>query len=407
MTGSTTARVRWSRRTRSAEGAPVAGPRRVGPAAWLLAPLVLILAVSGSSCTSSATSCPAGQTDCGGACVDLQVDPMHCGACSDSCISGATCSAGHCGCPPPTTSCGIGCVNIQSDAGNCGACGHRCGLGSCVAGACQCSGDPTVVLYCPPGSPQGSCVDTSVNVANCGGCGVVCPALESCAASQCQCLSPYKLCSTGSTTPVCTDVTTDPANCGTCGNTCPAGTQCASGSCAGTCEPGYTLCSGACTDVKTDPQNCGRCGNACATGQSCQSGLCSTCGLTCGGTCCAGGDACCSVAGGSTTCPARHADFPDTAQEISWFDCTPQYTYTLQTAETAATRWRPTGTPISTGWSCPYVGTQSTCLIWQYAPLTTQAECGVFCYTGTLAGSALVTQGYQCPCPPAPGPGWY
>jgi uncharacterized repeat protein (TIGR01451 family) len=41
-------------------------------------------------------SCPTGQTDCGGICVDLQTDSQNCGTCGNSCPSGYTCSSGGC-----------------------------------------------------------------------------------------------------------------------------------------------------------------------------------------------------------------------------------------------------------------------------------------------------------------------
>jgi hypothetical protein len=42
-------------------------------------------------------ACPTGQTPCTGACVDLNSDPAHCGACGRTCIGGQWCIAGACG----------------------------------------------------------------------------------------------------------------------------------------------------------------------------------------------------------------------------------------------------------------------------------------------------------------------
>ncbi len=40
--------------------------------------------------------CPAGQTHCGGFCVDLHLDDNNCGACNNACAAGESCRAGNC-----------------------------------------------------------------------------------------------------------------------------------------------------------------------------------------------------------------------------------------------------------------------------------------------------------------------
>jgi sulfatase modifying factor 1 len=72
--------------------------------------------------------CAAGQTACGGRCVDMQSDVAHCGACGRACGAGQSCCAGTC-------------VNLQTDRGNCGTCGRSCPTGEvCSMGACCLAG---------------------------------------------------------------------------------------------------------------------------------------------------------------------------------------------------------------------------------------------------------------------------
>ena len=82
--------------------------------------------------------CAAGQSMCGGSCVDFSVDPQNCGACGNFCQGGGGCANGSCvgDCPAGSTSCGGACVDTSVDASNCGGCGTVCPGGSCVAGSC-------------------------------------------------------------------------------------------------------------------------------------------------------------------------------------------------------------------------------------------------------------------------------
>jgi formylglycine-generating enzyme len=47
-------------------------------------------------CTAGKCACPLGQTDCGGACVDLKTDAGHCGECATACGVNGTCLQGLC-----------------------------------------------------------------------------------------------------------------------------------------------------------------------------------------------------------------------------------------------------------------------------------------------------------------------
>ncbi|HUB07500.1 MAG TPA: hypothetical protein VMB50_10890 [Myxococcales bacterium] len=175
---------------------------------------------------------------CGGACVDTNADPDHCGGCGIG-NDGGVCINGDLFPPPPGTSCD-----------------GFCPVGETCEGA-----------YC-----VGPCASTSS----------VCP-LQGGSYGAC-CFPP------GETSTVCVDVLTDPANCGFCDQRCPAGQSCVDGSCSGAKAPcvggrvggfcnldaglSFLCCpGGGCTDTSSDPGNCGGCGNAC-DGGSCVAGSC-------------------------------------------------------------------------------------------------------------------------------------
>jgi hypothetical protein len=101
--------------------------------------------------------CPAGQTDCGGVCVDLVNDRNNCGRCGAACAENVNCWESNCGgipdapatvtCAAGLANCGTYCANVSQDAANCGLCGWDCGsrdLYFCYLGMC--------VGWCPVGS---------------------------------------------------------------------------------------------------------------------------------------------------------------------------------------------------------------------------------------------------------------
>ena|SRR5829696_2278175 len=139
--------------------------------------------------------CPAGQTACGSACVNLTSHAGHCGACFRSCPLGGICRNGTCVRPGPIceaglTDCDGRCVDLFADNGHCGACGHSC---------------PAGLLCC-----AGQCVDIFWNPFHCGGCFSVCP---------------FGICCGGE----CADIWNDWQHCGGCGNLC--GGTCVNGLC--------------------------------------------------------------------------------------------------------------------------------------------------------------------------------
>ncbi|MEZ4411031.1 MAG: MXAN_6577-like cysteine-rich protein, partial [Polyangiales bacterium] len=126
----------------------------------------------------AACACPAGQTACGSACVNIRADDNNCGACGTVCSGGESCMSGACACPAGQCSCGGACVNVRTDNNNCGACGNACGAGqSCSNGVCA----------CPPGQTlcSGACVNLLNDNANCGRCAGACTGGSSCNAGAC------------------------------------------------------------------------------------------------------------------------------------------------------------------------------------------------------------------------------
>lgn len=105
----------------------------------------------GLACVGGACGCPLGEVACDGACVDPSADPAHCGASGScqgasagiACAAGQFCVNGLCAvtCPAGETACGGACVDLANDNLSCGACGAPCGLGSaCLGGACSVAG---------------------------------------------------------------------------------------------------------------------------------------------------------------------------------------------------------------------------------------------------------------------------
>ena len=395
---------------------------------WLLLLSTSMALVAGSGC-SGKKSCPAGQQDCLGTCRDFQSDPIACGSCGHVCPTGASCTAGACVCPQGTTECGNACVDLQTSARNCGACSHDCGVGTCGAETCDCGG----FLNCDPAgitSPQ--CVDSQNDRRNCGACGhdcgvgtcstgsCVCTGFNDCGATanpQCRDTRADRLncgacgntcgntaicqnsacfdCTSTTTTPnrcsnSCTNLQTDSANCGTCGHACSGAQVCSAGQCV--CPAGKTVCLGACVDTQTDAANCGGCGKRCPTGQACAGGACAcTSGPTCSNICCTGGNGCCL-----TGCQIEHdTGFqPVTGQGQTFFDCNAAGS---AAAARAAAEHFAAGTPV-TGiqGACVFGESTGNCVAWQ--TLGTPQSCGVWCFTGNVAGKATVTQG-PCLCP--------
>lgn len=162
-------------------------------------------ATSGASGATQTTASTADDTEgtpsscaplvaCAGACVDVDVDPEHCGGCDLPCADGLACVSGSCGvaCGPGSTACGDRCTDTEIDPAHCGGCDMPCGPGvPCFAGTCtpNCS-DATVDC-------GGTCVDVGNDESNCGGCGTACATDQPCVFGQCVTASLHHLLITG------------------------------------------------------------------------------------------------------------------------------------------------------------------------------------------------------------------
>jgi hypothetical protein len=155
---------------------------------------------------------------CGGRCVDLASDALHCGACNQAIGEDQLCSQGNpvaasTGCGPRRL-CARGCVDPNNSPFHCGACEVACKLGErCMMGRCQ----------CPAGTRD---------------CGDTC--------RQC-----------------CSDAD------------CPMEKTCSAGVCELICSAPLVACMDRCADLQTEPKHCGRCGNDCGPMGTCMDGTCS------------------------------------------------------------------------------------------------------------------------------------
>ena len=101
-------------------------------------------------CRVAMCACPPGRTRCGTACVDLEVDPAHCGDCDTTCPPENRCLGGDCipPMPPPEERCLVigfircegECINPLIDPRHCGRCNNNCPAMTpsqvCLAGMC-------------------------------------------------------------------------------------------------------------------------------------------------------------------------------------------------------------------------------------------------------------------------------
>jgi hypothetical protein len=264
---------------------------------------------TGRVCRGGVCACPASRASaCGSACVDLQGDPDHCGACGTSCGAGAWCDQGRCSCSLPQRWCAnVGCVDTARDSAHCGACGNAC------TGAARCE-DGRCVTPCGPGTHRcGERCLRDDDVASCGERCAACPTPEN-ARSSCELGTEGRACSFVCSLGFhrCDTRCADNGAVATCGDRClpcPTPTNgtavCASQRCDITCNPGYHTCDGRCAD-NTAPATCGdrcapcptpenavstcvagQCGFTCAAGFRMCNGACSdgTSPLGCGPSC--------------------------------------------------------------------------------------------------------------------------
>lgn len=225
--------------------------------AWLIVFAVVLtgcpkLATENERCGKT-PDCVAGLTCCGGACIDVQKDPRHCGACGETCAEQnaiAACLSGVCrlSCKEGFADCNTrandGCeVNVRADPASCGACGRACTTANatpaCSAGQCVIGGCSGGYANCDGSHANGCEVTTGTDAMNCGACGMAC-ALPN-ATARCN------------------------------------GARCV----IGACEAGRGDCDGLAdtgceTDTRVSPMHCGVCGRACTMDQLCALGECRT-----------------------------------------------------------------------------------------------------------------------------------
>ena len=213
--------------------------------------------------------CGGRTTLCGSACIDVQGDPQHCGACDRKCSApehaAASCTDGTCEvrCDAQFTRCGNACVRLDADLANCGECGRVCtdppgAAPICKGGQCgkQCNSG---LQMCGE-----TCVDLQRDSGNCNVCGARCPTS-----------------SRGTTS--CDD--------GVCKLRCPNGQVACRGRCVADwsqcsssigittpvgplCLLGGRVCAGHCVSVNDDPEHCGECDRACKNTETCRNGRC-------------------------------------------------------------------------------------------------------------------------------------
>ncbi len=102
-----------------------------GPAASGAGGATSTSSAGGGNVTSGAggavAHCPDEASLCGGACVDVTKNGLHCGECDNACVDTAQCVAGECQevCGA-ATACGSAYVDVQVDPSHCGACDMPC-----------------------------------------------------------------------------------------------------------------------------------------------------------------------------------------------------------------------------------------------------------------------------------------
>jgi hypothetical protein len=99
------------------------------------------------TCRDRQCDCRDGLARCGGACVDTDVEPAHCGRCDDACEAppggSPVCAGGECGvrCDPGRAACGGACAECPAEHVAATACdGARCVATACEDDALLCDG---------------------------------------------------------------------------------------------------------------------------------------------------------------------------------------------------------------------------------------------------------------------------
>lgn len=118
------------------------------------------------NCGSCGHICRAGESCCGGECVDLETSDDQCGRCGNACRNGRVCCDGTC-------------VDLNSEE-HCGACGNACvtDFWTCCAGVCY---SPRNHFCC-----DGELISVyNDDIFNCGACRRICPPGAMCCYGEC------------------------------------------------------------------------------------------------------------------------------------------------------------------------------------------------------------------------------
>jgi hypothetical protein len=259
----------------------------------------------GISCDADFADCDADVTN--GCEAGLQTDLQHCGACPTACSTNhgsASCTAGACGiaCDAGFEDCdgnvANGCeVNLNADPLHCGACPTVCdstnGTATCTGGSCgiTCTAG---FADCDSNVANGCEVNLNTDPLHCGACPTVCDSTNgtaTCAGGSCgiTCTAGFASCDAVVTNGCEVNVNTDPLHCGGCPTACDStnGTpSCTGGTCGITCSAGFADCdasaaNGCEVNVNTDPLHCGGCPAACDSTNGTPSCTGGTCGITC------------------------------------------------------------------------------------------------------------------------------
>ncbi len=186
-----------------------------------------------ASDAGSAGTCSNARTLCGSTCVDLNSDPLNCGACGDVCQSGLSCNSGFCGS-----------ATAPSDGGI-QPCAFVTPHSSVISGdnfVMTFHGLPNTLYQLEKSSkPSTDPADWTVIATE-----------ESNADGEFAFADPIDHMTAAFFRAFSTSCGTD----------------------AGMCPTGKTVCSGACVDLNTDNSNCSACGHPCQQFWTCSFGSC-------------------------------------------------------------------------------------------------------------------------------------
>ncbi|HTQ42607.1 MAG TPA: hypothetical protein VMI75_07590 [Polyangiaceae bacterium] len=359
-----------------------------------------------NNCTTGCNSnhpCAGGLTCCSGFCESLDTT-ANCGACGITCDTtsghslGASCSGTTCvyaGCATGWHDCNAATPNSDGCETNLTTQGKKvCGDGVCVAVSTCCTASDCLAPPSPQAcyGMQGTCVEGSpcsypLNQGStvCGS--TCCNAIDGTCNTSCSltCNTGRENCSGNPATGCDTDVATTAA-CGGCGRECSSANTateaCAGGVCNATCQAGWGNCSQPAAPAADD---------------GCESDLTVCAGTPCCGSLCTGTHSD-GIGQTYTSCVALgQPGNPATYTKAMAIDCLNADPITGGGVGTKTCPDPGGGTDDCYYNSC----SGSTC------PTGVTAECGVWCYTGGLAGYVKLTGGSTtCNCPTTSDATW-